>query len=178
MLGRLTATIIVLVSLLFVFSAFVGEEGADHTVANGRVLESRFRSAASKAQGFAHRTGRLPTQGELDLLMTHEPPSSSAYSTQPVYIYPPDFKDCEGSESILAELRRSEYILAIWRGEWMECFAPSSGVSTVAVRPEFFTITGSFVGDKVASILLLLVTLIVARSIWCPQPMPVLHARN
>ena len=162
MLGRFTAIILVLVGLIFVFMSFAGGSLVSHTIANGRVLESRFQSAALKSEAFLHRTGRPPSQAELDTLL-------APGREHPVYIFGPDFEACDADAIQKARLRKAIYVLAIWRGEWMECFAPSVGISTVALEPEAFTTTGSVAGDKIASILLLGGVFFVAFVLWRPK---------
>ncbi len=51
----------------------------------------------------------------------------------------------------------------------MECYAPSTGVSTIDLTPEAFTLSGSVTGDKVAAILILICTFFVAIALWRPK---------
>ena len=162
MLRRFTAIIIFAVGLIFMIMSFASSRLVTQTIANGRILESQFHAAASKAETFTQQTGKPPSQDELDLLLAPGDKMS-------VLIFGSDFGHCNATEGQRAALSQAKYILAIWRGEWMECYAPSTRVSTIALTPEAFTLTGSVTGDKVAALLMLMCTFFVAFALWRPK---------
>lgn len=140
------------------------EHWTKETIAHNFILEKRFRSAEAKVEGFRQAGGRLPSEAEFKRLV----PSGGEVPM----LFPHGFADCNASSDQQSELRGAPYILAIWRRDWMECYAPSVGVSTLAFKPARFTVTGSLWQDKLASVMLLIGCVVIAAFLWQQQPAP------
>ena len=116
---------------------------ADHTIANGRRLNQEFRQAATAAEAFRRSQGRLPTSTELRGLLPPQP--VNAYE---LTLSAGGFDLCGRDAETYKAVGSGNYILAAWRGEWWECYAPSQGKTTLLVSAKDFTMTGSMNIDR------------------------------
>ena len=114
----------------------------DHTIQNSRQLLADFKSTASFIEDFRKRRNRLPSEKELGRWGFDN--GRLGYAR----IMDPASGNC-GNDGVakLGYPPKGKYLLCIWRGEWMEYYAPWSGRTTLSFdRVEYYTL-GSAVKD-------------------------------
>lgn len=161
------AVLMVLVGLFLLFAAAVYGHLVYETVSNSERLDRQFREAVAVIGSFEQSHGRRPTDEELEPLL--EPQGNAMFADV-------GFDQCEGNSSAFANLREQDYVLAIWRGEWWECYAPTRGMSTLVMDPSRYAFSGYVVLDQLV-IALVGVALLIIASYWLwgplgPKPTP------
>jgi hypothetical protein len=162
---RLTALVLILAVLLCLanaFSARFGERLVNHSLQNSQRMDADFQAAARFVDDSRSRTGRFVTDEEVEAWAR----SRSGASYEPFIIdhrSPSLFH--EGVSAVGAPPQGS-YLLGVWRGEWMEYYAPWSGKSTLERRQGDYYATGSRQLDLWGSLLLAILGAVGAVVLW------------
>jgi len=130
--------------------AYFGAKGIDQTLEQNRRIDAEFKTIADAIGSFEQRTNRLPSDAELYRILPYSDerrPLAIEVSNQ--------FNQCDNRTDAFANFN-SGYVIAIWRGHWWECFAPSNGMSTLGLSSLDYTADWAF---------LALVALLALRSI-------------
>ncbi|WP_445190790.1 hypothetical protein ACT009_09135 [Sphingomonas sp. Tas61C01] len=86
---------------------------------------SRFEKAVPSIEDFRREHGRLPTTAELNERMRlADQPMSLNISAD-------GFQDCDRDLPQFRKAKKGSYVLAIWRGEWLECYDPITKTSSL-----------------------------------------------
>lgn len=166
-LGTITAALLAVAGLIVLLAAAIYGHLVYETVSNSERLDRQFREAVVAIGSFEQSHGRRPTDEELEPLL--EPQGNAMFADV-------GFDQCEGNSSAFANLREPDYVLAIWRGEWWECYAPTRGMSTLVMDPSRYAFSGYVVLDQLV-IALVGVALLIIASYWLwgplgPKPTP------
>lgn len=165
MSGSVVVRVIATFLLLLAISALVLTIGSrtliEHTIHNSRIIQREFDKTESLISEFGNQNGRLPTDDELQTLIER----TNKFNYSPT-IFPSGYDDCDSNPNDFATAPKGSYVLGIWRGEWMECYAPTSGKTTVTFTTKDYTLFGSFLADEIAAIILATLCLLGAVRLW------------
>ena len=159
----LTAALLLVLGAFFALVLLHASTGAsmiDDTLEHSRELESDFREAARFVEGFRAQRGRLPNKDELEKWSEHR------------FRLTPFIVDTRGGYTWREALAafgsppRGGFILAIWRGEWMEYYASWSGMTTMPSDESAYYFFGSRAADRTISGLCLLICFAAALGLW------------
>jgi hypothetical protein len=150
-----------LVGLLACVLAIANGVGIEHTISNAQRLDKQFRQTATAIENFKRSTNRLPTPKELSSLLPQQ--ARNAYE---VIVIPNGFGQCDDKSDDYMRVSPGEYVLVTWRGEWYECFVPSTQKSTLALNESDLTLTGSIGSDRLAFAAIALVSFFSAAFLW------------
>lgn len=92
---------------------------------NSADIADRFVRARTAVISFRKEQGRLPSSDELNKLLGT---TGDAYS---LWISTQGLTDCDTDLPEFQHVRAGSYILAIWRGQWLECYDPETGKSSL-----------------------------------------------
>lgn len=163
-LTKFLAGLLIAVAAVFGLLAVAsGGELVDHTIADGLELERQFHEAEGAVDAFLAERGRFPSQNEFDEL--------GLDGKNQIDLYPNGFSgigfDCPRQFTKMSD---GDYVLTNWRGEWMECYRPSLGLSTVATQISDFTLLGSTWLDTLFFLLLAATCTALAVWLWTRRP--------
>jgi hypothetical protein len=123
---------------------------------------ARFHLAVPIVDVFRKSTGRLPHDGELARLANWPDPY-----VDKVIVMHYDGRDCDEPE-LFDPVPANGYVLGVLRGspfeQWIECYEPRSGRTSLSFDEADYTLSGSVVGDR--AICLLLITALLAACAW------------
>ncbi len=74
--------------------------------------------------------------------------------------------NCDLYKDFFKNMSKNDYALEIWRNEWMECFIPSTGKSTLVLSPEGYSISGSIFLDRIVLSILIFGCFVFAVFLW------------
>lgn len=131
-----------------------------HTVSNGREIERQFRRGGAAIAQFETVEQRLPAPGEANALLAAA--ARGRYNVE--WMASPS--NCDAASPAYGALQRSPYVLTTWRGEWMECYSPTLGVTTVLTSPADYALLGAVAYDEWAIGALALLCLGSAVWLW------------
>jgi len=142
--------------------AAFGRDMVEHTVENSKLIAIQFRTTATFVEGYRQQHGRLPTDEELSAWSDRLPEQQGTY-----FIVEPGVGQF-GEEAVeqLGRLEKEEYLIGMWRGEWMEYYAPSTGRTTLTFDGGDYYLFGSRERDMVFGGLLTVFTLACSIGLW------------
>jgi len=118
--------------------AYTGATNIGQTVEKNRRIDAEFKTIADVVGSFKQRMKRLPSDDELHRILPY------TEATRPLAIeVSSQFNQCDNQTDAFANFK-SGYVIAIWRGHWWECFAPSSGMSTLGLSSLDYTADWAF----------------------------------
>jgi len=159
---RHTVAVLLLVGGLLLLLFAVGFGGAvDDTIVHSRKIEREFQDAAMAVETFTQSHGRRPTEVELESILRPRDNYTMLASV--------GFDQCDRDLSAYRGLGEPDYVLATWRGEWWECYAPTRGMSTLIMDRNLYAFSGWVLLDQ-AVIALVGVALFIA-SFWFWWPL-------
>jgi hypothetical protein len=137
---RITAVVTVIIGL--VMGGVMASSGPliSHSVDNSRALNLQFKRAVYAVEHFRSSNDRLPNGAEFASL----PIAAGSYIVE---FMPDGFDQCDGDEETFRTVPPGSYVLAAWRGEWWECYASSSGRSTLLLNASDYGFSGNAVLD-------------------------------
>jgi hypothetical protein len=131
-----------------------------HTLDNSRQILSSFQTASRAIDTYRARAGVLPDHLAFGRL-------GGAYEVNLLDPASSDFsKCCADAVRALGVPPKQSYVLEVWRGEWIEYYAPWSGKSTLTLDPNDFAVTGNLYGDIAAMLIFTAFFTYGARRAW------------
>lgn len=165
---RRTAAVLMVLVGLFLLIAAVGYGGSiDDTIVHSREIEQDFREAAAAVEAFMQSHGRRPTEEELESILSPRDNYTMLASV--------GFDQCDREPSAYSSLREPDYVLAVPRHEWWECYAPTRGMSTLLMDRNRYGFSGNLVLDQIVFALVGLAFLFASYWLWRsrrPKPTP------
>ena len=122
-LGTISAALLAVVGLLVLLGAISAGGTIQYSFDRGLEYDRQFREAATEIEAFEQSHGRRPTEDELESILRPRDNYTMLASA--------GFDQCWGDPSAYASLRKPDYVLANWRSDWWECYAPTRGLSTL-----------------------------------------------
>ena len=144
------------------FSAEFGERLVNHSLQVSQQMDADFQAAARFIDGSRSKTGRLVTDEELEAWAR----SRSGTSFEPFVVDQRSASLFHEGVSAVGVPPQGSYLLGVWRGEWMEYYAPWSGKSTLGRRRGDYYATGSRQLDLWGSLLLAILCAVGAVVLW------------
>lgn len=121
--GTFTAAMLALAGLLVLLGAIFAGGIIQYSFDRGLEYDRQFREAVTEIEAFEQSHGRRPTEDELESTLRPRDNDTMLASI--------GFDQCSGDPSAYADLREPDYVLANWRKDWWECYAPTRGLSTL-----------------------------------------------
>lgn len=159
-------------SLLLVYAACSRTPIAESIEHSRRVL-SDFQASTRFVDAFRAARRRLPSGEEFDVWSRDNVRSGS-----PMIVSPDDASFGEEAVAVLGRPPAGRYLLGLWRGEWMEYYAPWSGRSTLSFDEGDYYMSGSQVLDMLLGGLLAFLSMGGAYRIWMGRRTGTASARN
>lgn len=160
-IAALTLLLTGLVSALWLLASAGSGGLVDHSMENSRQLLADFQTTTRFVRATHTARGRLPSNEEL-LAWSRE----NVRSGEPMILRPGDGQYGEEAVAALGRPPRGQYLLGMWRGEWMEYYAPWSGQSTLSFNRGDYYLLGSQWMDVSLSGLLAFISIGGACMIW------------
>ncbi len=159
---RMTAIMLVLAGVVgcLILPGYRGV--VEHTLANSRDIDRQFRAFGGAVVLFEAHRHRLPDKEELGKILP-----VGAYGRYQVELGT-DATICGQESPEGRQLQRSAYVLWTWRGEWAECFAPRTGITTVVTREDGQTVLRSIIADQMTFGAITLACFAFAIRLWNP----------
>jgi hypothetical protein len=157
----------IFVSLMLVIFAVLAfgagtffEMSRSETIAFNRLMQARLDATATDVLAFQRATKRLPEPDEFERLVDRTPIAAVSSgllgpSFGPHLLLDEEIRNCGGSVQELVLLKKATFVLGIWNGDWLECFAPSPRVSTLALAAADFPKSKSVLVARMIALLLL-----------------------
>ena len=142
---------------------FAAGSGAlvDHSIENSRRFLADFQTTTRFVRTFHTTRGRLPSNEELGGWS-----QANLRSGEPLILIPDDGQYGEDAVAAVGRPPRGGYLLGMWRGEWMEYYAPWSGQSTLSFDRGAYYLLGGQLMDVWVSGLLALMSISGAWVVW------------
>ncbi|MDX2210684.1 MAG: hypothetical protein SFV20_10050 [Sphingopyxis sp.] len=137
----------------------------EHTIQNSLIIDRQFKQAAAAVKAFEAAKGRLPSSEEFKFAHTKNP--ADKYE---VALFAGNFDQCDDDVFHPKDDSEGPYLLTVWRGEWMECYSPTTGQSTVTTNRADYFVTGSLWLDHVVFGTLAMASLLLAVKLWQKKP--------
>ncbi|WP_183925601.1 hypothetical protein [Sphingomonas sp. BK069] len=118
--------------------AIINTTSFDHTIQHSLRLNHQFRSAANAIEVFRRSHGRLPNAREFGAVS----PSAGPEDYE-IVLAPAGFQYCDRDTTEFAKMAGPDYVLAAWRGEWWECYAPTRHISTLLLDRAAYSMFGA-----------------------------------
>jgi hypothetical protein len=132
-----------LVGMVLTLYAAWTPDAVYRSVEKSQRLEREFREVGEITQAFRREHGRLPTDKEFSAVV---PPSRSG-SYQVVSIDRLESECLERKPNI--NLQKITYYLWYWRGEWIECYYPETGESSLVFDSHSYAASGHIWVDSI-----------------------------
>ncbi|MCJ8157726.1 hypothetical protein [Sphingomonas sp. LaA6.9] len=148
-----------------------GRGSVEHTVEHSKQIAAQFRTTAAFVREYHQQHGRLPTDEELLTWSEDQPQHQGTY----LIVEPGVGQFGEEAVAQLGRLQKDAYFIGMWRGEWMEYYAPTSGRTTLRFDEGDYYVLGSRNRDMFLGGLLMLAALASSIGLWTgrlirPQP--------
>lgn len=131
-----------LVGMVLVLFAALHPDLAYRTVEKSRRLAQEFREVGEITQAFRRAHGRLPTEEEFNAIV----PSSRSGFYQVASIDRLEGECLRSNPHV--KLQEITYYLWFWRGEWIECYYPETGESSLVFDTGPYAASGHVWADS------------------------------
>lgn len=118
----------------------------DHTIRENIAIKADFIKSSAYIKDNLRQFGSFPSESELRNI-----PGLEIFDRGGALVLHRGDRGAVEAERRFGPIPDGEYILAYWRGEWMEYFAPWSGISTLATDESVFYFLGSQIADAITS---------------------------
>jgi hypothetical protein len=160
--SKATSILLALIALAFGLFLLVSldRSSIEGTIANSRRIEAQFIAASAFVERFHAANHRLPSQEEFNAWIS---PDKDVQRGNPLMLWGGPF-DAE-TEAQGGKAPSGGYVIAYWRGEWMEKHFSWTQRSTLQFDPNDYY----FFNSQMAQVLLAtgIVLFFAAGSIWC-----------
>ncbi|RZJ25705.1 MAG: hypothetical protein EOO48_13450 [Flavobacterium sp.] len=128
------------------------------------MIEAAFNIAQNHIDEFKNESGRFPSREEFsEWTELHKEDLYSRYLPS-LFLSVTDFPEDAIDE--LGEPPKDSYVLACWRNEWYEYYAPWNKTSTLEFNPKNYYILGGAIKDGILLICIGLIFLLVSVGLW------------
>lgn len=162
---RVSAVLLGLAGLFSSMMLLMSFADVSYSIAKGHEIDRKFRHAVAVIDRFKQSNARLPNDAEIDKLL------NTPFDAYFLQLKPQGYMYCDSDLPAFTRPASGEYVLVIWRGEWDECFAPSTNDSTVALDEGDFSVIGSRVLDKLVLPIVALICFWGAKLLWRVGPL-------
>jgi hypothetical protein len=157
---RIIAAAFVLVALAGVFVLLGYRPSIERSVANGREIAGQFDRGRAIILQYESHVHRRPRPNEADALLAAF--AKGRYNVE--WMGTPS--NCNAESPAFKALQGSPYVLAAWRGQWMECYSPTLRLTTVVTSPDDYALLGAVAYDQWTIGAIVLTCLAAAALLW------------
>jgi hypothetical protein len=161
LLKRTTAVFLAILGLVLTLFAYTSGDIAEHSIQNSLLIEREFQRAAAAVEAFEAAEGRDPDTHEFKAIQPDR--GDTLYVVE---LFTAGFDLCDGNVFDSKDGDTPAYLLTVWRGEWMECYSPKTGQTTLTTNPADYFVTGGLWLDRAVFSALAIASLMLAVKLW------------